>query len=250
MIIIKNINEPEIIAAEKHFLVAYKPPRIHSAPQGLSSGETFFDWCSKEYPEIKNITGRKEGEGGLLHRLDFETHGLLLIARTSIGLESLLEQQEKNLIIKEYSCLVSHSKSILKGFPEKNEESINLLNYENKEKRIIKSAFRPFGPGRKAVRPLLPILNGDKLYATEISGLKKHGKGFFSLKAVISKGFRHQIRCHLAWNNLPILNDDLYGGPSFGKGFLALRAFSLTFSEPVSNRKKQFLIPLLELCDI
>jgi len=247
LISLTDIFTPQLLAAEKDFLLVYKPPRMHSAPKARSDGgETLLDWCVMRFPEVALLPGRKAGEGGLLHRLDYETQGLMLIARNGAGMESLLGQQRAGNIIKGYSALVVESEAALPGFPI----APNAWLSEAKEGSPLKieSAFRPYGPGRKAVRPLPPA--GDKeLYTTEILESRPLSEieqpRCFSLKVKILRGFRHQIRCHLAWLGLPILNDSLYGGLSYGNGLLALRAVSIAFNDPSSGEKREYSIPAL-----
>ena len=223
----------------------YKPPGMHSAPLARSAGEeTILDWCLTKFPEVALLPGRKPGEGGLLHRLDYETQGLMLIARNSKGMEALLMQQKEGKILKEYSALAAKGENALPGFPKE----IPAWPFKGKDGAPLKieSAFRPYGPGRKAVRPVLP--DGEKkLYSTEILESSPATEAdlphCFSLKLRIRKGFRHQIRCHLAWLGLPILNDSLYGGCSIGNGLLALRATSIKFTDPSSGEQREYSIP-------
>ena len=230
---IKNILLPQIMTEKEDFLIVYKPPKMHSAPIKKHTDNTLFDWCCIQYPEIKNLPGRKNGEGGLLHRLDYETHGLLIVARTKEGMENLILQQKEGRIIKEYNALVKKCKNNLPGYPEVSKEN----------GKIIKSAFRPYGAGRRSVRP---VLHGEKQYITEIINMKKEKMEIISARLKILNGFRHQIRCHLSWIGLPIINDDLYGGFSSVNGILALRAVSLTFNDIKNNKKILFSIPDLE----
>jgi len=157
-------------------------------------------------------------------------------------MDTLIEQQREGKILKEYNALVSESDKTLPGFPK---QAPGML-------KEIQSAFRPFGPGRKTVRPLLADGNKFKktaeLYTTQILESNTiSSTGFFSCKLKIWKGFRHQIRCHLALINKPILNDSLYGGLCYGKGFLGLRACSLLLNDPSSGEEKRYSIPPLEL---
>ena len=251
---------PQILIEEKDFIVVYKPPRMHSSPinnsRKTSVQETtvhkgsVLDWCSREYPEIADLHGRKPGEGGLLHRLDYETQGIMLLARTLPGMEALLEQQKQGKIIKEYSALTSESETMLPGFPRENPKipSKDIVSFVTQPvsqmtqpQFRITSAFRAYGSGRKVVRPVLE----GKPYITEIieTGTVLSGINFFRLS--ISKGFRHQIRCHLAWLGMPIINDDLYGGISFGNGLLGLRASSISFIDPASKKELTYSIPSL-----
>jgi len=237
---INNYLVPQILLAEKDYLVVFKPPLMHSAPLKNSNNETLLDWCCGEFPEVKNLTGRKEGEGGLLHRLDYETQGLILFARTKKGMESLMGQQKEGRIIKEYSALAAETKTTLPGFPIKNFPS-------QMNKFAVESAFRPYGVGRKAVRP---VLEGEKQYKTEILLIKKLSLSIISLKLKIINGFRHQIRCHLAWMGTPVLNDSLYGGVSLGNGLFALRAVSLSFKDFATDKDLTYCIKALDNKDL
>ena len=229
---INNILIPQVLAIEKDFLIVYKAPRMHTAPLAKSPGDNLVNWCAEEFPEIMLLPGRKAGEGGLLHRLDFQTHGLVLIARTLAGIQSLAQQQGEGKIIKEYSALTAESNMVLPGFPP-----------EKPKQQLIKSAFRPYGPGRKAVRP---VLGEGEQYITEILQAPDISTGILSLRIRILKGFRNQIRCHLAWLGRPILNDSLYGGTPHGNGLLGLRACSLSFSDPSSGQERSYAIPPIE----
>ena len=257
---VNNIYETQILMVDKEFLIIYKPPRMHSAPQEKSPAEhestdNALDHWSKSFPEIKTLPGRREGEGGLLHRLDYETQGLLLFARTNKAIESFSAQQREGLFIKHYSALTCKSDVKLPGFPE-------MIFSKADFPSLISCAFRPYGPGRKAVRPVLLggsvnkkkeiALDRGEPYRTEILEAKSinqtlPGEGNpelvqFDIK--LYRGFRHQIRCHLAWLGMPIVNDSLYGGIPFGDGYLGLRAHSLFFDHPVTGERLCFSFSL------
>jgi len=240
------LREPLVVAETASYLVVYKPPRMHTAPLRQEEGDTLLAWAGLCFPEVLQIRGRKKNEGGLLHRLDYETQGLVLLARTEAAFAALTAQQEKNLIAKEYEavCEAPHSADAqtMAGFPHYTGDS-------PAEDTSIESAFRPFGKGRKLVRPLPErprqeqlLIKELPLYRTEILSCAEDGtRHFFRLR--IRKGFRHQIRCHLAWAKLPLLNDVLYGGNSDG-GFLALRAVALAFADPKSGASCEYRLPV------
>jgi 23S rRNA pseudouridine1911/1915/1917 synthase len=218
-----------------------------------------------QFPEIAGLPGRRRGEGGLLHRLDYETQGLLLIARSGTGMEALLKQQLEGKIFKEYSAISSKVQGGLEGFPPERPELPQIFLSPNQEGKVqgnIRSAFRPYGPGRKAVRPVLAgraafgakkketVLDRGLPYDTEVLDALPLGGETFSFHLRIVRGFRHQIRCHLAWLSWPLLNDSLYGGSPAGSGLLALRAHSLVFQDPASGKDRFYSIPPLAPEDI
>jgi 23S rRNA pseudouridine1911/1915/1917 synthase len=274
--------QPEITAETASFIVAYKPPRMHSAPlrenggmpRCLAAGKTargrmppagtacdgmppagtqhdetthetthdttLLDFVAEIYPEVRSVNGWKAVEGGLVHRLDYQTRGLLLIARTQAAMDALRGQQEQNLIVKEYVALSAGKGETLPGFPPLSPAVSGLPD----KPAVIESAFRPYGKGRKAVRPVLPR-PGLPLYQTEIVSCSD-GPAFtqnpgraFRLK--ICRGYRHQIRSHLAWTGRPIVNDTLYGGVSdVSEGCLALCAGAISFTDPETGRRVRY----------
>jgi 23S rRNA pseudouridine1911/1915/1917 synthase len=234
---------------------------MHTAP--LRSGETgtLLDWIAPHFPETLRIAGRKAVEGGLVHRLDYETQGLVLCARSAEALELFLAMQNAGGIVKEYEavCCKAYPPALpsFSPLPEQYAPPRDTALFLETS-LVIESAFRPFGKGRKAVRPLVgenAACTTEKLYRTEIlSAAETDDKTFFRI--AISKGFRHQIRCHLAWIGYPILNDPVYAvvpsgdtlpdhfGETETKGILALRACSIGFKDPDRESDEPILIQL------
>ncbi|GHV81123.1 RNA pseudouridine synthase [Spirochaetia bacterium] len=244
---------PWVVAETEGFLVVHKPPFMHSAPLesgGEPSRDTLLDWCANRYPEVRIPRGRQRREGGLLHRLDYGTRGLVLIARTQAALDNLLAQQEQGTLVKEYGALSGIvPRPQLPGFPPMESPGLPDLPF------TIESSFRPYGPGRRAVRPVLVgglatnrrefALDRGYPYKTDILELSSGGKtrGF---RVRIARGFRHQIRCHLSWLGYPILNDGLYGGLPEADGMdqaLALKAQGLFFRDPLSGEARCYQLP-------
>ena len=239
-------KKPQIIADTSSYLVLYKPPYIHTAPLLPGEENTLLAWAARIYPEIVRIRGQKPVEGGLIHRLDYETHGLVLCAKTQKAYEQLMVQQKAGRILKEYDA-VSRSVSPIK--------ELYITN------NIIQSAFRPYGKGHKAVRPVEAdhvLAAGKVIYQTEIL-LCQEIKNTYYFRLRIKKGFRHQIRCHLAWIGRSLLNDFLYGNcdstisdknaaQSKALAFLALRASSIAFSDPGTGKNAEIIIPNTVSC--
>lgn len=259
MSVLKQNTEPYILATDASYLVVFKPPRLHSVPLHrvgqaqtkagacpansvptsslLEPHSSLLDWCAAQFTELRRVHGKHPWEGGVLHRLDYEVQGLILLARTQEALDALSAQQEAGLFIKDYTAL-SAPRAQLPGFPQP--PSLYSASC------VIESGFRPFGPGRKAVRPVVfPLtrmagksvkelaLDQGRPYQTEIAETREFGD-YVQFKLRLRRGFRHQIRCHLAWLGYPILNDALYGGADTD-GALCLHAHAISFLKPDSG---------------
>lgn len=200
-------------ASEKEpFLIVLKERGLPSAP--LKAGDlSAFTLASEKYPQILSISSRKAVEGGLVHRIDTETRGLILIACSQEFYDHMIFEQNQGRFKKRYSaeCQKMDVSSYLEGFPEC---SLGSNVHEGME-FIVSSKFRSFGEKGREVRPV--VENGGKYalkkaspetYTTRIT-LNSHGD-FFHAKCFLTKGYRHQVRCHLAWTGFPIVGDPVY----------------------------------------
>jgi 23S rRNA pseudouridine1911/1915/1917 synthase len=244
--------KPYVLDETDDFAVVFKPPRMHSIPL-RNDDDTLLGWYAGIFPPVMDMCGRKEGEGGLLHRLDFETQGLVLFAKNQNALDFLRVSQEQGNFIKEYSAICQKTISTNSSFPP---PPFNASSVQKGS--AIESYFRPFGPGRKQVRPVTDAgLEGRKsaryeiaqdrgaYYRTEIVNSIENEHYILGLR--LRRGFRHQIRCHLAWIGCPVLNDPVYG-ESPVNGLLALRSHGLFFTDPRSGKPREYRIePLITI---
>ena len=207
---IEIIHEP---TTEKPFLVIYKPKGLASAPLEKGDTENALAQSMERFPEIGQVHGKKEIEYGLLHRLDTLTDGLMVIATTQECYDFLIEEQLEGRFIKYYTAecdILPDNSKALGGFPP---------DIPSMKQAVITatSYFRPYGEGRKAVRPVteksgkaaLSKLGKPKLYTTEISIIKRDSTTALAV-CRITEGYRHQVRCHLAWAGYPVKGDILY----------------------------------------
>lgn len=233
-------DEPTILALAESHVVVYKPAGMHCAPLREGEQGTLYAWCADRFPEIRACAGRKSVEGGLVHRIDRETEGLVLFARSQGFLDELLRQQEEGLFVKEYRALCTPlpAGALPAGFPPPPP-----LPFSRRPAGLpaapfrVESAFRSYGPGRRAVRPVVEPYRGDyaldrgRPYRTAVLDLEAVGS-MVGVRARLERGFRHQVRCHLAWLGLPLASDAMYGGAPAEGIVLGLVASALEFRDP------------------
>lgn len=215
---IKIISEP---SESQPFVVLYKTSGVPSAPISADDEDNAFSMAAKLIPEVLNVSGRKEIEHGLLHRLDTVTSGLLMIATTQSFYDYMLEEQKNGRFVKYYEaeCIdCPNNSELLKGFPP--------VDFDDRKKLlcgepvVVSSYFRNYGAGQKEVRPVSQNSNPAAMnkvgkqvvYNTEIKLIKQAvaSGDSFTVECKLTAGYRHQVRSHLAWLGFPIIGDSLY----------------------------------------
>ncbi|WP_294431214.1 pseudouridine synthase [uncultured Treponema sp.] len=203
----KNLQIIHSPTEESPFLIVFKPAGLPSAPL-FEGDESALTQAISLFPQIKEVQGKKKVEHGLVHRIDTETNGLVLIATTQKSYDALIQSQKDGKFIKWYRAEVDNIPDCperLGGFPSRQ-------TVEGWQSLSIESFFRPFGKKGCEVRPVTEDSGrsalkkgGSTLYRTEISFSSEN-------KAVccITSGYRHQVRCHLAWCGFPVKGDKIY----------------------------------------
>lgn len=239
---IKIISEP---SKENPFLVLYKPRNLASAP--LKEGDdSAYSQALLLFPELKKVRGIKEVEGGLVHRIDTLTDGLLLIASDQDFYDYIMAEQKKGLFIKEYTAFCNRLDFLMEGFPFFDKELFSLL-LSGKEVSV-KSYFRPFGSKGSSVRPVVKDEKagraalkkaGSKEYETFVLIEKTEDESLYKARCKITSGYRHQVRCHLSWAGFPVTGDALYN-PFCDKNDFSFTASSLEFNHPFTAKKVRY----------
>ncbi len=172
--------------------------------------KTLIDLLLQQYPELKNVG--KSPRYGIVHRLDKDTSGILLVAKNNESLIFLQKQFKNRAVEKKYTALVV-------GLIKDDSGTIEtLIGRAPKDKRKQK-AYLPQDSNEQN----LPAQAGKRLAITnyEVVGryespplprLRRVNKVYYTLlKVQIKTGRKHQIRCHLSYIHHPIAGDKMYG---------------------------------------
>lgn len=210
----------EILYEDDDLAVVIKPRGMVVHPAAGHEDGTLVNALLAKLSSLGGIGG--ELRPGIVHRLDKDTSGLLLVAKNDVT------QQELSRMLKERE-VEKHYRALVEGIPKEPSGRIELPIDRSKKDRK-KMAVDP--AGREAV--------------TEWRVLET-GKNCCLLDVRILTGRTHQIRVHMRSMNHPVCGDPIYG---FEHGVrvpcLMLHAYSLSFVHPRTKQKMTFQAPLPE----
>ena len=229
-----NLN---IIYEDENLIVINKPPNLvmHPAP-GNESGTLVNALMHYTKNKLSNLDDNSRP--GIVHRLDKDTSGILVIAKNNTTHINLAEQFKDHSISRRYKAIVwgSPDSQTIEGYIERNKKNRKKMSLNNK------------GYGR---------------YSKTIIKLEKSYGIASIVDCELHTGRTHQIRLHLTSKNCPIVGDKIYGRSKinqFGKGkkninkFMilknferqALHAYHLGFEHPISKKRMNFDVELPE----
>ncbi len=197
---------------------------VINKPAGLLSIQDGYDLNA---PHVRPLIESELGRCWIVHRLDKETSGALLLAKTKEAHRSLSILFEDRKINKVYSAIVA-------GKPQDIEFEINLplrVNGDRRHRTIVDNVS-----GKPALT-LVKVISSNR--------------DLTLLSAKTKTGYTHQIRAHLAYMGFPLLGDLLYN-PAFSKtktenssliNRVALHAMSITFIHPFTDQEVSITAP-------
>lgn len=209
---IKPQNIPlDIVYEDENMLVANKPSGMLTHPTALERESTLVNALLYKYGNnLSDING--EFRRGILHRLDRNTSGLLMIAKNNKAHEFLAEQIKNHAVTKKY-------RAIVKGIIKEDEFEIN----------------SPIG--RNPNQPHKMTIRDDGKPSKTIVQVLERFKEHTYIELTLITGRTHQIRVHMKSINHPVYNDTLYGA---GQGKVkteeqVLQSYFLRFTKPFGN---------------
>lgn len=223
----------EIVYEDSHVVVINKPPGlvVHPAP-GHWSG-TLVNALLHKYGALD--VGDSD-RPGIVHRLDKDTSGLMVVALTEEALVKLATQLANRTVKRKY-------KAIVWGIPSPQAGTINA----------------PIGRD-PAHRDRFTVIPSGKEAITHYKTLESVGKYWSLVECQLETGRTHQIRVHMKHIGHPVFGDPVYGGNKIKNVPLklhkpvkeiinslnrqALHAYHLSFKHPISDRLLSFEIPL------
>ena len=226
-----------IIHEDDNLLVIDKPAGlvVHPAP-GNESG-TLVNAVLHHAPTLEGIGG--ERRPGIVHRLDKDTSGLIVVAKNDQTHRFLQEQFQARTVYKEYLALVEGHVS-----PPKGRISAPIGRHPTQRKR---QAILPVNPMTGETKGREAVTEYDVIGAYHGRSRDGVGKANCTLiRVILHTGRTHQIRVHMAWHKNPIVGDTTYG---FRKQRLGIRrqflhAHRLRLRLPDSDGEREFISPL------
>lgn len=225
--------QPTVIYEDDAIIVINKPSGLAVHRDGRHDYKVLTDWLMTEYPELKGVgeeqllaDGTVIERPGIVHRIDRETSGILVVARTQEAFQFLKSQFQNREVTKVYRAFVHGEFKDERGMIDK-----------------------PIGSNRGGKGPRTATRNArgtlrDAQTAYRVLARTKEA----SYAEVFPKtGRTHQIRVHFSSIQHPIICDALYAPgrpPLLGFNRLALHALSLTFVHPTSKAEVVFEAPL------
>ncbi|MBI3442402.1 MAG: RluA family pseudouridine synthase [Candidatus Sungbacteria bacterium] len=220
----------EVIYEDHDMIVINKPAGI-AVHGGISvSGKTLVDMLLEKFPEIRAVGDDPATRPGIVHRLDKDTSGVMVVARTQESFELLKNLFKTRQVEKIYLAIVC-------GTPK---QKIGAITFPIG--RLVKNPLkRGVEIPSRIVRPdgHPSVIRGSREAHTEYRVLKS-GQTYSLLELKPKTGRMHQLRVHLKALGSPIACDRVYGGKHiccpFPNGRQLLHAQSLAFTFPGMGR--------------
>ena len=211
----------DLVFEDDQLMVINKPPGLAVHPGAGRMAGTLANAILARVPRLAGVGDA--GRPGIVHRLDKDTSGLLVVAKTVQAHEALAAQVASRTVTRRYQALVHGEIPQAEG-----------------------TITAPIGRHPRH-RTKMAVVPGGREATTRYRVIERFAK-FTLIEAGLITGRTHQIRVHLAHLGHPVVGDPLYGGrrETLGLSRQALHAWRLSFTHPVTGRVMSFEAPLPE----
>jgi 23S rRNA pseudouridine1911/1915/1917 synthase len=243
----------DVLFEDSDIIVINKPPGLVVHPAAGHQHDTLVNALIAHTDDLAMKFG--EERPGIVHRLDRETSGILVVAKNDESQQILSEQFKAREVHRIYHA-------ICLGIPPKPQGTIQsyLARHPSDRKRYASV----LGEDRKIIRQKEDDPGLGKWAITHYKVLKTHPAGVSYIQLQLETGRTHQIRVHLSEMGIPIVADPTYGADrkirsihgSHNQEILknaercALHACELAFSHPKTGEKLSFKVPWPDLLDV
>lgn len=228
-------NSPlDIVFENNDLIVINKPSEITVHPSYGHNDDTLVNILIYHYPDLKKTFSAINNihRPGIVHRLDKDTTGLIIIAKNQTTLNQLQQDLKNKLWQKKYYALVLNNEHKIKGTINK-----NIIRNQYNRKQFTSTATEK---GKTAITKYKVkknfTLNGNNLSLMEVE---------------LETGRTHQIRVHMLSENMPLIGDQTYCtkqskeiSKKLSVARQLLHAFSLKIKNPSTKKKMTFSAPL------
>lgn len=220
--------KPRVVFEDNALLALDKPCALPVQPLSCDETQTLMNGVAARYPECIPL-GDKPLMAGALHRIDADTSGLVLVARTADAFENLRAQFSAQTVRKTYLALVEGAVAV--GGTLENDlihdpslAFCKMIDYRNN--RLCESE-------KAKTRPLHAVTQFKPVGRTCVENEERT-----LLEVTIYTGVTHQIRAQLAMAGMHIINDRLYGAFAIeNQTGHCLHAYSAAFKHPVTGEE-------------
>lgn len=221
----------DVVYEDSELIVINKPAGLVVHPAHGNRTGTMVNALLNHCKDLSGIGG--EERPGIVHRLDKETSGLMVVAKNDAAHQNLSSQFKDRKVTKRYIALVHGS---IKNETGAIEAPIGRSQSDRKKMAVITQDPE----GMKAHNLRKPRRSKARNAVTHYRVLKRRGdKTLVELK--LETGRTHQIRVHMAYIGHPIVGDRVYGQKKDKTPFMALHSYALGFFHPVTGEYMEFI---------
>lgn len=204
------VDNPKIIYEDDDVAVINKPAGLLVHPTERNEKNSLVGWLKARYPDIKSV-GEDISRPGIVHRLDKDTSGLMIVAKNNVAYNWLKSQFKNRKVVKKYLALVhgyvKDAEGVIStpiGRSHKDWRKKNVVDIlTGKKARTEYGVLRYYALSKDGK---LKLVDKEKI----INGQYKNASIFTLLDVAIRTGRTHQIRVHLKSIGYPVAGDPLY----------------------------------------